>query len=112
MPSICRKTNSLKQCVPVSIPKATITPHPAIVSAYMNPLKGGLTKVHQGKKQDQSAAPQSEIKDGKPPPLPAERLIKRLFDKSINHKEQSSNRRAKVIEETILETLMDCLKKT
>ena len=110
MPPICKKTNQLKRCVPLSIPKPTITPEPAIVSAFMNPLKGGLTKVNQGKKKDEPEIP--PMKEGKPPPLPAERLIKRLFDKNISKKEAPSNRRAKVIEEVILESLMDCLKMT
>ncbi len=54
MPSICKKTHHLKQCVPAVIPKATITPEPATVSAYMNPLKGGLTKINNNNKKKEA----------------------------------------------------------
>ena len=108
MPSICKKTHHLKQCVPVVIPKATITPEPATVSAYMNPLKGGLTKINNNNKKKEEPPP-PPIKEGKPPPLPGERLIKRLFDKSNNKKPDSKidDHKAKIIQNVIIDSFLD-----
>ena len=105
MPSICQKTNQLKRCVPMTIPKATIAPEPSTITAYMNPIKGELSKVPalHSKKKEEPPAPAA--KADKPHPLPAERLIKRLFHKNINKKESSAHK-AKVIEDVIVDSFL------